>query len=100
VMRTFEATKDADAAAFAEAARRYSVFYQPTGDGRARRPGRSGTWGCLILVIIPGCDFGRRGGGTEMGGDRSARRRCLDRCFASSSHEKRRIQRPQFQGHR
>jgi uncharacterized protein (DUF934 family) len=31
----FEVTKDADAAAFAEAARRYSVFYQPTGDGRA-----------------------------------------------------------------
>jgi uncharacterized protein (DUF934 family) len=31
----FEVTKEADAAAFAEAARRYSVFYQPTGDGRA-----------------------------------------------------------------
>jgi uncharacterized protein (DUF934 family) len=31
----FEVTKDADAAAFAEAERRYSVFYQPTGDGRA-----------------------------------------------------------------
>jgi uncharacterized protein (DUF934 family) len=31
----FEVTKDADAAAFAEATRRYSVFYQPTGDGRA-----------------------------------------------------------------
>ena len=31
----FEVTKDADAAAFAEAVRRYSVFYQPTGDGRA-----------------------------------------------------------------
>jgi uncharacterized protein (DUF934 family) len=31
----FEVTKDADAAAFTEAARRYSVFYQPTGDGRA-----------------------------------------------------------------
>jgi uncharacterized protein (DUF934 family) len=31
----FEVTKDADAAAFAEAAQRYSVFYQPTGDGRA-----------------------------------------------------------------
>src|SRR5262249_13837981 len=30
----FEVTKDADAAAFAEAARRYSVFYQPTADGR------------------------------------------------------------------
>jgi uncharacterized protein (DUF934 family) len=30
----FEVTKDADAAAFAEAVRRYSVFYQPTGDGR------------------------------------------------------------------
>jgi uncharacterized protein (DUF934 family) len=31
----FEVTKDADAAAFTQAARRYSVFYQPTGDGRA-----------------------------------------------------------------
>jgi uncharacterized protein (DUF934 family) len=31
----FEVTKDADAAAFAEAVQRYSVFYQPTGDGRA-----------------------------------------------------------------
>jgi uncharacterized protein (DUF934 family) len=30
----FEVTKDADAAAFPEAIRRYSVFYQPTGDGR------------------------------------------------------------------
>jgi uncharacterized protein (DUF934 family) len=37
----FEVTKDADAAAFAEAAHRYSVFYQPTGDGRATaRAGR------------------------------------------------------------
>jgi uncharacterized protein (DUF934 family) len=37
----FEVTKDADAAAFAEAARRYSVFYQPTGDGRlTARAGR------------------------------------------------------------
>jgi len=30
----FEVTKDADVSAFAEASRRYSVFYQPTGDGR------------------------------------------------------------------
>jgi uncharacterized protein (DUF934 family) len=30
----FEVVKDADAAAFAETAKRYSVFYQPTGDGR------------------------------------------------------------------
>jgi uncharacterized protein (DUF934 family) len=37
----FEVTKDADAAVFAEVARRYSVFYQPTGDGRATaRAGR------------------------------------------------------------
>jgi uncharacterized protein (DUF934 family) len=37
----FEVTKDADAAAFLEAARRYSVFYQPTGDGRSTaRAGR------------------------------------------------------------
>jgi uncharacterized protein (DUF934 family) len=31
----FEVTKDADASAFVEVLRRYSVFYQPTGDGRA-----------------------------------------------------------------
>jgi uncharacterized protein (DUF934 family) len=30
----FEATKEADALKFAEAVQRYSVFYQPTGDGR------------------------------------------------------------------
>jgi uncharacterized protein (DUF934 family) len=30
----FEVTKEKDAAAFAEVAQRYSVFYQPTGDGR------------------------------------------------------------------
>jgi uncharacterized protein (DUF934 family) len=31
---TFEVKKDADAEAFAETMQRYSVFYQPTGDGR------------------------------------------------------------------
>jgi uncharacterized protein (DUF934 family) len=31
---TFDVKKQADADAFGEAARRYSVFYQPTGDGR------------------------------------------------------------------
>ena len=31
---TFEVKKDADADAFAESMKRYSVFYQPTGDGR------------------------------------------------------------------
>jgi uncharacterized protein (DUF934 family) len=37
----FEVTKDADVGAFAEAAHRYSVFYQPTGDGRSTaRAGR------------------------------------------------------------
>lgn len=30
----FEVKKEADAVAFEEASRRYSVFYQPTGDGR------------------------------------------------------------------
>ncbi len=30
----FEVTKESDAAAFADAVHRYSVFYQPTGDGR------------------------------------------------------------------
>lgn len=30
----FEVVKDSDAAAFAATAKRYSVFYQPTGDGR------------------------------------------------------------------
>ena len=32
---SFEVKKDADAAAFAEAVGRYTVFYQPAGDGRA-----------------------------------------------------------------
>jgi uncharacterized protein (DUF934 family) len=31
---SFEVKKDADATAFAETLKRYSVFYQPTGDGR------------------------------------------------------------------
>ena len=31
---TFEVVKPADALAFEEATRRYSVFFQPTGDGR------------------------------------------------------------------
>jgi uncharacterized protein (DUF934 family) len=31
---SFEVVKDADATAFEEAAKRYSVFFQPTGDGR------------------------------------------------------------------
>jgi len=31
---TFEVKKDSDAAAFTATAKRYSVFYQPTGDGR------------------------------------------------------------------
>ena len=31
---TFDVKKDADADAFAETMKRYSVFYQPTGDGR------------------------------------------------------------------
>jgi uncharacterized protein (DUF934 family) len=30
----FEVTKEKDTAAFAEALQRYSIFYQPTGDGR------------------------------------------------------------------
>ena len=30
----FEVQKDGDAAAFVSTAKRYSVFYQPTGDGR------------------------------------------------------------------
>jgi uncharacterized protein (DUF934 family) len=34
----FEVKKEADADAFAEATRRYSVFYQPTGDGRVAAP--------------------------------------------------------------
>lgn len=32
---SFEVLKVSDAAAFAESARRFDVFYQPTGDGRA-----------------------------------------------------------------
>jgi uncharacterized protein (DUF934 family) len=30
----FEVKKESDAEAFASTAKRYSVFYQPTGDGR------------------------------------------------------------------
>jgi len=41
---SFEVTKEADAVAFADSIRRFDVFYQPTGDGRAtafrRRLGR------------------------------------------------------------
>jgi len=32
---SFEVSKDADATAFADSIRRFDVFYQPTGDGRA-----------------------------------------------------------------
>jgi uncharacterized protein (DUF934 family) len=32
---SFEVTKEADAAAFGESIRRYGIFFQPTGDGRA-----------------------------------------------------------------
>jgi len=32
---TFDVRKESDARAFAQVAERYSVFYQPTGDGRA-----------------------------------------------------------------
>ncbi len=42
---SFEVTKEADAAVFADSIRRFDVFYQPTGDGRAtafrRRLGRA-----------------------------------------------------------
>lgn len=37
---SFEVSKDADAAAFAESTRRFDVFYQPTGDGRTTAFGR------------------------------------------------------------
>jgi uncharacterized protein (DUF934 family) len=45
---SFEVKKDADAHAFGKVTRRYSVFYQPTGDGRVaafrrRLQGRSAT---------------------------------------------------------
>jgi uncharacterized protein (DUF934 family) len=49
----FEVTKDADAEAFAQVSRRYSVFYQPTGDGRATarasRAGRDSLAGGSLL---------------------------------------------------
>jgi uncharacterized protein (DUF934 family) len=35
---SFEVTKEKDTAAFAEALQRYSIFYQPTGDGRPSAP--------------------------------------------------------------
>ena len=52
----FEVTKDTDAAAFVEAAPRYSVFYQPTGDGRSTaRAGRvaRGRIGSLVGLLLP-----------------------------------------------
>ena len=36
----FEVKKQGDAEAFAQTTRRYSVFYQPTGDGRLAAPHR------------------------------------------------------------
>ncbi len=36
----FEVKKDSDASAFADVAKRYSVVYQPTGDGRATAAAR------------------------------------------------------------
>src|SRR5262249_18127546 len=45
---SFEVTKPGDAAAFAEAVHRYSVFYQPSGDGR------TGTWKArLARGVLP-----------------------------------------------
>jgi hypothetical protein len=40
VRRAFQVTKAAAATPFAEAAHRYSVFYQPTAAGRATRARR------------------------------------------------------------
>jgi uncharacterized protein (DUF934 family) len=48
---SFEVTKEADAAKFAEAVQRYSVFYQPTGDGRpSTRRARAAHGGAPPLV--------------------------------------------------
>ena len=54
----FEVTKNADAAAFAEAVHRYSVFYQPTGDGRPSTltvpiEGLSNPAATLSKVVLP-----------------------------------------------
>ena len=65
---SFEVTKEADAAAFADSIRRSSVFYQPTGDGRAtafRR--RLGARRCSAAAIsataaLTPCDTGGRTG--------------------------------------
>jgi uncharacterized protein (DUF934 family) len=61
---SFEVSKEADAAAFVESTRRFDVFYQPTGDGRAtafrRRLGRP-LQATPARALTP-CDTGVRTG--------------------------------------
>ena len=62
---SFEVSKGADAAAFADSIRRFDVFYQPTGDGRAtafrRRLGRAFASAPPARALMP-CDTGARTG--------------------------------------
>jgi uncharacterized protein (DUF934 family) len=51
---SFEVTKDADAAAFADVARRYSVFYQPAADGRTTVLRARLTAGRQVGALSPG----------------------------------------------
>jgi len=51
---TFEVTKEADAAKFAEAVQRYSVFYQPTGDGRTSARRARAADGGAAPPLVPG----------------------------------------------
>ncbi|MPZ37329.1 MAG: DUF934 domain-containing protein [Rhizobiales bacterium] len=62
---SFEVSKEADVAAFAESIRRFDVFYQPTGDGRPtayrRRLGRAFASVQPARTLMP-CDTDARTG--------------------------------------
>jgi uncharacterized protein (DUF934 family) len=59
---SFEVTKDADAAAFAESIARYDVFYQPTADGReTARHARLDQAGDEVCTLSPDDTGGRTG---------------------------------------
>lgn len=62
---SFEVSKDVDVAAFVDSIRRFDVFYQPTGDGRAtafrRRLGRAMPSPAAARTLMP-CDTGARTG--------------------------------------
>ncbi len=66
----FEVRKQADAEVFAQTAKRYSVFYQPTGDGRVTALNRRMQ---LPIPKVPGCEYTRASDVPRIGGGRLAR---------------------------